>query len=118
MIKNLTPEARNALDRAQQVAKVYCHHFVGTEHLLLAVLIEDEAGCAQVLETFGADVDRVRAEIERLIQRGAEDIAFGKLPITPRAMQAIEFAADSVNNLSQTYIGTENLLVGLMRVPD
>jgi DNA-binding MarR family transcriptional regulator len=91
------------------------HDYVGTEHLLLALVEDESNGVAEVLRTLGLDRDKVSAEIDRLVQRGAKSVTVRILPLTPRTKQAIEFAGTEAQNVNERCITPEHLLLGLVR---
>jgi ATP-dependent Clp protease ATP-binding subunit ClpC len=116
MARTLTDQARQVLEIAQQEARSLNHDFVGTEHLLLALLHDDASESADVLRSFGLDAERVRREIEKLITRGSGEIErSGELPLTPRARRAIDCAGEIARLVDQKLIGTEHLIIGLFR---
>lgn len=118
MNQDFSRQARSVLARAEQEALHFNHEYVGTEHLLLAIVDDDSGLAFEVLNSLGVRGDDVRNEIEKLVQRGPGPVAFDNLPQTPRARQAIEFAGDEARNVNQRQIGAEHLLLGLLREPD
>jgi ATP-dependent Clp protease ATP-binding subunit ClpC len=105
-------------DLAAQEARNLHHDFVGTEHLLLALLQEGSGLGGDVLKMLGLDADKVRNEIEKLIARGAQCVSTGELPLTPRAKRVIESARQEAMLVNQKQINGEHLLLGLFREPD
>jgi ATP-dependent Clp protease ATP-binding subunit ClpA len=109
-----TERARRVLSLAQEEAKRFKHNYIGTEHLLLGLVREHDGVAAVVLAHLGVDLDRARAEVERIIGQG-DRIALGDIGLTPRAKKVIELAVDEARRLNHHYIGTEHLLLGLIR---
>ena len=117
MFERFTPRARNALTHAYEEAKALQHNYVGTEHLLLGLLRENEGIGAQVLIGLGVEVDVVRREIDHRVGRGSEDVR-GRAPFTPRSKKVLELALNEAIQFGHNYIGTEHQLLGLLRVTD
>lgn len=115
MYERFTDGARAVMQRANLEALRFQHEYIGTEHILLG-LVKDNLGAA-VLEELNVDPQRIRLDVEKVIQAGPEPvrIASGLLPQTPRAKKVIEYAIDESRMLRDTYIGTEHLLLGLIR---
>lgn len=109
-----TKRARHVLTLAQEEAQRFQHNYIGTEHLLLGLVREEEGIAAQVLSNLGIEVDQVRHAVEAIIGRGGR-LVLGELGITPRAKKVIEFAMDEARRLNHRFIGTEHLLLGLIR---
>jgi ATP-dependent Clp protease ATP-binding subunit ClpA len=103
---------------ANQEALHRCHEYVGTEHILLGLVIEGAGVGANVLKNLGVDLGKVRREVDSLLRSGPEMAIAGKLPLTPRARKVIEFAIEEARGLGHTYVGTEHLLLGLLRQMD
>ena len=118
MFDSFNDQARRVLARADEKARRYCHDFVGTEHVLLAIVDDRASVAASVLDSLGASAEAVRLEIEQLIQSGPEPATERRLPLTPRTQLAIEFAAEEARNVDQASVGAEHLLLGLLREPD
>jgi ATP-dependent Clp protease ATP-binding subunit ClpC len=114
MSNGLTKQARNALALANEAARSLNHDFVGTEHVLLGLIEEGSHSVVDILTMFGVTADKVRAEIDRLIQRGTEPVLQRTLPLTPRSKQAIAQATIEANHFDETCAGPEHLLLGLM----
>lgn len=106
--------ARTVLALAQEEAQRFQHNYIGTEHLLLGLVREGEGVAAKVLINLGVDVDKVRKAVEFIIGRGDRQAA-GEIGLTPRARRVIELAVDEARRLGHHYIGTEHLLLGLVR---
>jgi excisionase family DNA binding protein len=107
-------QARSSLTFAQEEAQRYQHNYVGTEHLLLGIIHDERSTATQILNELGVDSGRVRQGIEHIIGRG-DRIVLGEIGLTPRAKKAIELAVDEARRLNHHYIGTEHLLLGLVR---
>lgn len=109
-----TERARKVLSLAQEEAQRFQHGYIGTEHLLLGLLREGEGVAAKVLSNLGVDLNKVRKGVEHIIGRG-DRIVLGEIGLTPRAKKVIELAIDEARRLNHQYIGTEHLLLGLVR---
>jgi ATP-dependent Clp protease ATP-binding subunit ClpC len=109
-----TERARKVLHLAQEEAQRLHHNYIGTEHLLLGLVREGEGVAAKVLTSFGVDLEQVRKAVEDIIGRG-DRIVLGEIGFTPRAKKVIELAVDEARRLNHHYIGTEHLLLGLLR---
>jgi ATP-dependent Clp protease ATP-binding subunit ClpA len=109
-----TERARRVLTYAQEEATRFNHNYIGTEHLLLGLVREGEGVAARVLSNLGVGLDRVRSEVEFIIGRGDRP-AVGEVGLTPRSKRVIELAVDEARHLGHHYIGTEHLLLGLVR---
>ncbi|HEU5366952.1 MAG TPA: Clp protease N-terminal domain-containing protein [Ktedonobacterales bacterium] len=106
--------ARQALQFAQDEARRLNHHYIGTEHLLLGLVREGEGTAAQVLEGMGVQLGAVRSKVEFIIGQGKFE-GEGEVPLTRRAKKVIELAVDEARRLDHQYLGTEHLLLGLIR---
>src|SRR6266545_2911893 len=111
----LSDQARRALRRAEEEARRVNHEYVGTEHLLLALAHEDAGLAAQILTDLGLDLRALRLEVVRIVQPGPDPAPSGKLPPTPRARKALEYAIEEARRVKAEYVGTEYLLLGLLR---
>jgi ATP-dependent Clp protease ATP-binding subunit ClpA len=109
-----TERARKVLSLAQEEAQRFQHNYIGTEHLLLGLVREGEGVAAKVLSNLGVELNKVRSAVEFIIGRG-DRIVFGEIGLTPRAKKVIELAVDEAHRLNHHYIGTEHLLLGLIR---
>ncbi|HVB62486.1 MAG TPA: Clp protease N-terminal domain-containing protein [Ktedonobacteraceae bacterium] len=109
-----TERARKVLSLAQEEAQRFQHNYIGTEHLLLGLVREGDGVAAKVLTNLGVTLEEVRTTIESIIGRG-DRIALGEIGLTPRAKKVIELAVDEARRLNHHYIGTEHLLLGLVR---
>ncbi len=109
-----TERARKVLSLAQEEAQRFQHNYIGTEHLLLGLVREGEGVAARVLSNLGVQLNKVRSAVEFIIGRG-DRIVLGEIGLTPRAKKVIELAVDEARRLNHHYIGTEHLLLGLVR---
>lgn len=101
---------------ASQEAKRFQHEYIGTEHLLLGLVAEGSGVADNVLKNLDIDVRKIRREVEKIVQTGPDNVkSFGKLPQTPRAKKVIELAIEESRKLGHNYVGTEHLLLGLLR---
>src|SRR3990172_6224106 len=114
MFERFTERARRVIILAQEEAKRLNHSAVGTEHILLGIIREGEGVASKVLESLNISPERVRAEIESAIGRG-ERTPYEEVAFTPRAKKVLELALDEARRLGHNYIGTEHLLLGLIR---
>ena len=114
----LTDRARKMLALANQEAQRLNHEYIGTEHILLGLVKEGSGVGANVLKNLDIDLRKVRIEVEKLVKTGPEMVTMGKLPQTPRAKKVIEYAIEEARNLNHNYVGTEHLLLGLLREHD
>jgi ATP-dependent Clp protease ATP-binding subunit ClpC len=118
MFERLTDRARKVMALANQEAQRFNHEYIGTEHILLGLVKEGSGVGANVLKNLNVDLRRVRLEVEKLVKSGPEMVTMGKLPQTPRAKKVIEYAIEEARNLNHNYVGTEHLLLGLLREHD
>ena len=109
-----TERARKVLTLAQEEAQRFNHNYIGTEHLLLGLVREGEGVAAKVLANMGVELNKVRSAVEFIIGRG-DRMVMGEIGLTPRAKKVIELAVDEARRLNHHYIGTEHLLLGLVR---
>jgi ATP-dependent Clp protease ATP-binding subunit ClpC len=100
---------------ANQEAQRFNHEYVGTEHVLLGLVKEGSGVAANVLKNLDVDLRKIRVEVEKIVQSGPDMVTMGKLPQTPRAKKVIEYAIEEARNLNHNYVGTEHLLLGLLR---
>jgi len=103
---------------ANQEAQRFNHEYIGTEHILLGLVKEGSGVGANVLKNLDVDLRKVRLEVEKLVKAGPEMVTMGRLPQTPRAKKVIEYAIEEARNLNHNYVGTEHLLLGLLREHD
>src|SRR5215212_9793248 len=109
-----TERARRVLTLAQEEAQRFNHNYIGTEHLLLGLVREGDGVAAKVLNNLGVELSKVRSAVEFIIGRGEKSVA-GEIGLTPRAKKVIELAVEEARRLNHSYIGTEHLLLGLVR---
>ncbi|MDO9445669.1 MAG: Clp protease N-terminal domain-containing protein, partial [Dehalococcoidia bacterium] len=109
-----TERARRVLTLAQEEAQRFNHNYIGTEHLLLGLVREGDGVAAKVLANLGVELNKVRSAVEFIIGRGDRQSS-GEIGLTPRAKKVIELAVDEARRLQHSYIGTEHLLLGLVR---
>lgn len=100
---------------ANQEAQRFNHEYIGTEHILLGLVKEGSGVAANVLKNLDVDLRKIRMEVEKLVQSGPEMVTIGKLPQTPRAKKVIEYSMEEARNLNHNYVGTEHILLGLLR---
>jgi hypothetical protein len=118
MFERFSDRARNVMALANQEAQRFQHEYIGTEHLLLGLVKEGRGVGASVLKQLDVDLRRIRLEVEKLIRSGPEEGATAKLPQTPRVKKVIEYAIEEARMLGHSYVGTEHLLLGLLREQD
>ena len=112
--ERFTDRARKVMQLANQEAQRLSHEYVGTEHILLGIAKEGSGVAANVLQNIDIGFAKIRLEVEKLVQAGPQPTT-GKLPLTPRADTVIKYAVDESRKLGHTYLGTEHLLLGLLR---
>ncbi len=100
---------------ANQEAHRFTHEFIDTEHVLLGLIKLGQGVAADVLKNLAVDLNKIEAEVEELVQGGPEVVTMGKLPMTPRAKKVIEHAQEEACKLNQHHVGTEHILLGLLR---
>jgi ATP-dependent Clp protease ATP-binding subunit ClpC len=115
MFNKFTERARKVILLAKQEAKRFNHDYIGTEHILLGLLREGEGVAAAVLQSLGMNLNNIRLEVEKLVQSGPTTVVSGDLPFTPKAKKVMELAMEEARTLGHNYIGTEHLLLGLIR---
>ncbi len=115
MSNRFTERAQRVILIAQEEAKRLNHDYVGTEHLLLGLIALGEGVAAQVLANLGVDLRRVRSEVEKIVGTGDNVMLLGEIPFTPRAKKVLELAVEEAQNMGHNYVGTEHLLLGLIR---
>ncbi|MDY6913594.1 MAG: ATP-dependent Clp protease ATP-binding subunit [Planctomycetota bacterium] len=118
MFERFTERARKVMALAHQEAQRFNHDNIGTEHILLGLIKEGSGVGANVLKNLSVDLQKVRMEVEKLVKTGPDMVTMGKLPQTPRAKKVIEYALEEARNLSHNYVGTEHILLGLLREQD
>jgi ATP-dependent Clp protease ATP-binding subunit ClpC len=116
MFSAFTERAVTVMRLANEEAGRMCHEYIGTEHILLGLVRQGTGVGARVLQNLGIDLDKVRHEVEKIIQSGpGPAMPLGKLPQTPKAKKVIEYAMLEAKDLGANYVGTEHLLLGLLR---
>ncbi len=114
MFERFTERARQVVVLAQDEARALKHNYIGTEHILLGLLREEEGLAARVLESLDVTVEEVRAQVARIVGQG-DEVTTGQIPFTPRAKKVLELALREALSLGHNYIGTEHILLGLVR---
>jgi ATP-dependent Clp protease ATP-binding subunit ClpC len=119
MFERFTDRARRVVVQAQEEARRLDHHYIGTEHILLALTHESIGGvAAKALESLGIGLETVRQKVEEAIGRGQPPPPSGHIPFTPRSKKVLELALSESRALGHNYIGTEHILLGLIREGD
>src|SRR5712691_9222828 len=118
MFERFTDRARKVMALANQEAQRFNHEYIGTEHILLGLVKEGSGVAANVLKNLDVDLRKIRLEVEKLVKSGPDMVTRGKLPQTPRAKKVIEYAIEEARNLNHNYVGTEHILLGLLREHD
>jgi ATP-dependent Clp protease ATP-binding subunit ClpC len=115
MFERFTDRARKVMALANQEAQRFNHEYIGTEHILLGLVKEGSGVGATVLKNLDVDIKRLRLEVEKQVKSGPDMVTMGKLPQTPRAKKVIEYAIEEARSLNHNYVGTEHILLGLLR---
>lgn len=118
MYERFTDRARKVMQLANQEAQRYNHEYIGTEHILLGLIKEGSGVAANVLKNLDIDLPAVRVEVERIVRAvptDADKLLPGKLPQTPDAKKVVEYAIAEARDLAHNYVGTEHVLLGLLR---
>src|ERR1700751_5265105 len=115
MFERFTEPARQVVALAQEEARTLKHNYIGTEHILLGLLREEEGLAARVLESLEITVERVRAQVVRIVGSG-EEVTSGQIPFTPRAKKVLELALREALSLGHNYIGTEHIRNEVIRM--
>jgi ATP-dependent Clp protease ATP-binding subunit ClpC len=115
MFNRFTERARKVIVYAKEEARRFNHDYIGTEHLLLGLIREGEGVASAVLQKLGLDLETIRLEVEKLVQPGPQTQVLGDIPFTPRSKKALELSAEEARALGHNYIGTEHLLLGLVK---
>jgi ATP-dependent Clp protease ATP-binding subunit ClpC len=121
MDERFTDRARKVMQLANQEAQRFNHEYVGTEHILLGLVKEGSGVAANVLKNLDIDLRKIRLEVEKIVQTGPgqqDMVTLGKLPLTPRARKVCDLAVEEARNLNHNYVGTEHVLLGLLRDED
>jgi ATP-dependent Clp protease ATP-binding subunit ClpC len=117
MFERFTDSAREVVVEAQAEARALSHNYIGTEHILLGLIHEDDGAGTKALESLGISLDTVRQQVQEIIGQG-NHVPTGHIPFTPQAKKVLEYAMYESNALGHYYIGTEHLLLGLIREDD
>jgi hypothetical protein len=117
-VSNFTPRAQQVLALAREEAERFNHNFIGTEHLLIGLIALGQGVAVNVLAKLGLDLEKVRKEVEKEIGAGPDPEIIGNLSYTPRVRKVLAFASKEARNLKHTYVGTEHILLGLLREGD
>src|ERR1051325_3111478 len=117
-MNNFTPRAQQVLALARKEADRFNHNFVGTEHLLLGLIKLGQGVAVNVLQKMGLDLETVRMEVEKQVGTGPDQKMIGSVPYTPRVKKVLALAQKEARALNHTYVGTEHLLLGLLREGD
>lgn len=115
MYERFTDRSRKVMQLAQSEAQRFNHEYIGTEHLLLGLIKEGSGVASHVLQNLDVDLRKVRLEVEKIVQSGPDMVTVGKLPQTPRTKKVLEYAIDEAKSMGHNYVGTEHLLLGLIR---
>jgi ATP-dependent Clp protease ATP-binding subunit ClpC len=115
MFDRFTDRARKVMNLAKSEAQRLNHEYIGTEHILLGLVQEGSGVAANVLRGMGIDLKRIRTEVEKLVKGSATMVPMGNLPFTPRAKKVLELSLEEASQLGHNYIGTEHLLLGLIK---
>ena len=115
MFERFTDRARKVMALANQEAQRFNHEYIGTEHILLGLVKEGSGVGATVLKNLDVDIKKLRLAVEKRVKSGPDMVTMGKLPQTPRAKKVIEYAIEEARALNHNYVGTEHILLGLLR---
>ena len=115
MFDRFTDRAKKVMNLARQEAQRFNHEYLGTEHVLLGLVQEGSGVAANVLKQMGVDLTKIRTEVENIVKTGPSMVTMGQLPFTPRAKKVLELSLEEASNLGHNYIGTEHLLLGLIK---
>src|SRR5207302_1755373 len=114
-MNNFTPRAQQVLALARKEADRFNHNYVGTEHLLLGLIKLGQGVAVNVLQKMGLDLETVRMEVEKQVGSGPETKMVGNIPYTPRVKKVLALAGKEAKALNHSYVGTEHILLGLLR---
>lgn len=115
MYERFTDRSRKVMQLANQEAQRFNHEYIGTEHILLGLIKEGSGVGANMLKDAGLDLRTVRLEIEKIVESGPDMVTMGKLPQTPRAKNVVEYSIEEARGFNHNYVGTEHILLGLIR---
>src|ERR1043165_5723068 len=118
MFDRFTDRAKKVMNLARQEAQRFNHEYLGTEHILLGLVQEGSGVAANVLKNMSIELPKIRGEVEKIVKTGPSMVTMGQLPFTPRAKKVLELSMEEAANLGHNYIGTEHLLLGLIRERD
>lgn len=118
MYERFTDIARKTMQLANMEAQRFNHEYIGTEHLLLGLIKEGSGVAASVLKNLNMDLRKIRHEVEKIVHSGPDTVTMGRLPQTPNAKKVIEYAIKKAVELQHNYVGTEHILLGLLRVEE
>jgi ATP-dependent Clp protease ATP-binding subunit ClpC len=118
MFERFTNETKEVMALANEEAIRRNHEYIGSEHILLGLLEENHGVASRVLKSLGADFVQASRELDKLLRNGPAPLPPAKRPLTPRAQKVFEFASDEVRKLNHKSIGTEHLLLAILRQPD
>jgi ClpA/ClpB-like protein len=118
MFRDFSERANNVMHLASDEARALNHEYVGTEHILLALVAEESGVAVEVLSTLGVTASGIRHGVESLVLRGPATVSSRELPLTPRSGQVIEFGREEAREVNQEFVDTEHLLLALLREPD
>jgi len=114
IVVGLSDQTREVLKYAEEEARGFKHNYIGTEHLLLGLIREEESVAAKVLQSMGVELNKVRSAVEFIIGRG-DRLVQGEIAFTPRSKKVLELALDEARQLNHEYVGPEHILLGLIR---
>ena len=114
-MNNFTPRAQQVLALARKEADRFNHNYVGTEHILLGLIKLGQGVAVSVLQNMGLDLETVRIEVEKQVGSGPENTISGNIPYTPRVKKVLSLSNKEAENLDHSYVGTEHILLGLLR---
>jgi ATP-dependent Clp protease ATP-binding subunit ClpC len=115
MFERFTDKARRTIILAREEAEKHQHEYLGTEHILLGILRDEEGLHSKILKNLGINFDHLRLEVERNLPKGTDTLTFGEIPFTPKARKVLELAVEEARLLNHNYVGTEHILLGLVR---
>ena len=115
MFKRFTERARRVIILAREEAERHHHEYLGTEHILLGMLKDGGGIAITVLQKAGLSIDQIRMEVERHLPRNANALIVGEIPFTPKAKKVLEYGVEEARLMGHNYIGTEHLLLGLLK---
>ena len=115
LYERFTERARKVMQLANNEAQRFNHEYIGTEHILLGLIKEARGVAGSILAIMAVDLHKVRTEVEKLVQSGPDMVTMGKLPQTPRARKVIEYSMEEAQGIGDNHVGTEHILLGLLR---